>query len=349
MVVKRTIQKYSLYHNILNPYKNRHHQKLINFIVFGFKLIFLPELILSDYYIEIKVNNSGYNRILSDSYSGTLPNNVYVNEVPTSLNDKTVNVGSKDYIIKLKWNSQLVNLNNMFYNLNNIIEIYMYKIFGQDSSMNYIFYNCTNLKKFTYTTSHSDSNSIISMYRMFMNCISLSSFKFENLYSRSSDHYINVGEIFYNCQNLQSISFYGNTNNLYIDNIYRMFYNCTSLKSIELNYFRTKTNYFIDFSYMFYNCKNLESITFNNGYIFKVGNMNNMFYNCNSLKSIGLSYFNGTNPNTINMDNLFYNCFKLTKVGATANIFYISSVIQMFYNCISLTKIDLVNMVTKKK
>ena len=101
MVVKRTIQNYSLYHNILNPYKNRHHLKLINLIVFGFILIFLPELILSDYYIEIKVNNSGNNRILSDSYSGTLPNNVYVNEVPTSLNDKTVNVGSKDYIIKL--------------------------------------------------------------------------------------------------------------------------------------------------------------------------------------------------------------------------------------------------------
>ena len=345
MVVKRTIQKYSLYHNILNPYKNRHHQKLINLIVFGFILIFLPELILSDYYIEIKVNNSGNNRILSDSYSGTLPNNIYVNGVSTSLNDKTVNVGSKDYIIKLKWNSRLVNLRYMFYNLNNIIEINMNYIFGRDSSMYYIFYNCINLKKFTYTTSRYDSYSIISMYGMFINCISLTSFKFENLYSNDYDHYINVREMFYNCQNLESISFDGY--NLYIDNIYEMFYNCTSLKSIKLNNFRTRTNYFIDFSYMFYNCNNLESITFRSGYLFKVGHMNNMFYNCNSLKSIDLSYFDGNNPNPINMDNLFYNCYNLIKVGATANFFYISSAVQMFYNCTSLTTIDLVNMVTK--
>ena len=126
-----------------------------------------------------------------------------------------------------------------------------------------------------------------------------------------------------------------------------MFYNCTSLKSIELKYFITKTNYFIDFSYMFYNCNNLESITFRSGYLFKVGHMNNMFYNCNSLKSIDLSYFDGNNPNPINMDNLFYNCYNLIKVGATANFFYISSAVQMFYNCTSLTTIDLVNMVTK--
>ena len=353
MIDKAIFQNYNFVNIFLHHKK--HKQKL--FILFEYILIFLPKLIFSNY-IEIKVNRIGTNQYLSNNYEGELPNYVYVNNVLKYPSSKSIYVESIDYKIKLVWNNKITNFDHMFYNLDNIKEVYMDYIYGENSILTYMFLNCINLQKFDYNTIYSISYCISNIKGMFKNCKSLTSFGFKNLYLnyryyyyyyeylQHYDYYIDASEMFYDCENLKTISFDGNY--LYINNMNSMFYNCISLKSISLQTFGRNTDNQIDFSYMFYNCKNLESITINNGNKFKVGNMNSMFYNCNSLKSIDLRYFNGTYPYSINVDNLFYNCFNLTKIEGIVNIFYISSAIQMFFNCISLTSIDLKNFVTKE-
>ena len=358
MASKTFTQNLKLYKDYIIQNKNKHHKKILNYILIIFVLIVIPKQIFSGY-IEIEVNNIGRNQILSDDYRGNFPNYVYVNGESKSLSGRYIYVDSKDYKIRLEWNSLLVNFGYMFSNLQSITNVYMYYIFGKNSTMNYMFYNCINLKSFSYTTFYSRSYSIINMQSMFSGCISLKTFYFSDLYLNYYDSYynsyqekyvyyniyINISEMFYNCEKLESIS-YDNYywHYLYVDNMKYMFYNCISLKTINLERFKTRENYFIDLSYMFYNCYNLESITFSTSEnSFGVNNMNNMFYNCKSLKKIDFRSFNAStySNNYIDMSYLCNNCEKLTEVKGLFNNLYITSAHNMFYNCISLKEINI--------
>ena len=358
MASKTFTQNLKLYKDYIIQNKNKHHKKILNYILIIFVLIVIPKQIFSGY-IEIEVNNIGRNQILSDDYRGNFPNYVYVNGESKSLSGRYIYVDSKDYKIRLEWNSLLVNFGYMFSNLQSITNVYMYYIFGKNSTMNYMFYNCINLKSFSYTTFYSRSYSIINMQSMFSGCISLKTFYFSDLYLNyydsyynsfyekyiNYDIYINLSEMFYNCEKLESIS-YDNYywHYLYVDNMKYMFYNCISLKTINLERFKTRENYFIDLSYMFYNCYNLESITFSTSEnSFGVNNMNNMFYNCKSLKKIDFRSFNAStySNNYIDMSYLCNNCEKLTEVKGLFNNLYITSAHNMFYNCISLKEINI--------
>ena len=325
---------------------SHHYFPLINLILFELILIILPKrILLDDPYIELKVNSTGYHQILSDSYSGIKPSAIYVNNEVQVMKDLKIYVESPEHKIRIEWENQLTNFTYMFSNLSSIISVHMNYISSYGCNISYMFYNCNNLKYFTYASD--DNNVVKDSIGMFYNCSSLQNFTFNSLYMRCyySDYdsnnkiYIcnynyyfrNMSYMFYNCQSLQLVTYPNYI--MYVNDMRGMFYNCQSLTSFNLNNFKTHYNRYVDLSYMFYNCKKLSSFTLT--YKFFVNNMASMFYNCESLVSINLNSFNGTENYHINMSRLFYNCRNLTTVGTNFSKFFISDTREMFFNCTS--------------
>ena len=317
------------------------YSEVVNFLLF-FEIIFilLPKAIFSKNFMEIKVNQIGYNQIISDYYNDTLPSIVLINNLPILMRNKKVYAKSMDDLIYLEWPDDKTEINviNMFNNLDNIISVNM-NIFGENGNMSYMFYNCKNLVQFNYSLNYNKSYGIRDMSSIFYNCYSLRFFNFAKFYldKNANNNYYNISlsYMFYNCKSLESIDF-GNKNYKKIIDMKEMFYNCFSLKSIVL----TKVDIIndIDFSYMFYNCSNLKSFTSN---IIYIKEMKYMFYNCSLLNNINLENFR-INPdnNYINMSNVFYNCYSLKSLQGDFSCLNINDAREMFYNCSSLLSLN---------
>ena len=379
--IKENFKNKDLIQLFPNLILNQGYSKIINFILFEIIFISLFKKSFSyQHYTDIKVNKIGYNQILSDEYNSNLPLNILVNGVSTTIPDKKVYIESIDYTIRLIWNDYISDLSFMFCNLENITYVNMYYMFGNNCNMSYMFYNCFNLINFDYTSEYSISNIIIDMRSMFYNCSVLSSFYFKNLYidyysrveksekvGNETKYYyvryyynVNLSYMFYDCNNLESISF-DSHELLFINDMKGMFYNCFSLKSLNLT--NIKTNNFIDTSYMLYNCYNLTY--FKNSNI-NIKNMKYMFYNCNSLIGININNFykrccyerddvscsnchyyvydpversTYSSIPSLNMTRIFYNCYNLKNINGHFNDFYISDTREMFYNCTSIENI----------
>ena len=217
------------------------YSKIINVTIFEFILILLPKTIFSKNYMKIKVNKEGYNQIISDDYTDSLPSKVSVNNKPKAMDNKIVYVESIKYIIYLEWPNDKTEINvvYMFSNLTNIISVEM-DIFGLNGNMSYMFYNCTNLEQFTYGISYKRAYAIQDMRSMFYNCYSLKNFNFKNIYINYYDYIYGsiIGYIYNN--------FTGKN-----ETIYEYIYNYHN----------------VNLSYMFYNCKSLESINFGSHYL----------------------------------------------------------------------------------
>ena len=324
---------------------------LINLILLKLILILLPKrILLIDPYIELKVNSIGYHQILSDRYTGIKPSLIFVNEEFRIMKDLKIYVDSPDYTIQLEWENTLTDFTYMFYNLTSIISVKMNNISGNGCNMSYMFYNCNNLQDFEYISNYDHSHVVKDTIGMFYNCILLKTFSFDNFYmgclnncnSISEQYFRNMSYMFYNCQNLESIS--STKEIIYINDMRNMFYNCYSLISFDINNFRSLSNnedinnQYVDVSYMFYNCSSLSDFIFPNN-DFYVKDMNNMFYNCSSLKSINLNSFKSNSDLPINMSQLFYNCQQLERIDGNYKNFYFSDAREMFFNCVSLKDI----------
>ena len=110
---------------------NQKHSKIINVILFEIILIILPKINrLFECWIQIKVNRDGENQILSNEYIGVKPS-IYINDNLKDLNDKTINVGTINDIILMKWNSPISNFAYMFENLETITYAYINYMPGQ--------------------------------------------------------------------------------------------------------------------------------------------------------------------------------------------------------------------------
>ena len=258
---KNKIKKKSLY---------LRYSKVINFILFEIISILLPKSIFSINFIEIKVNQIGYNQILSDNYNGTLPFKICVNNVPKLMRNRKVHVESINDLIKLEWpiTSYRINVSFMFSNLTSITYVRM-NIFGIDGNMSYMFYNCNNLEQFSYTFNNDKNYIIKDMRSMFYNCYLLKSFDFSKMYL---DFYMDNPRIVYN--------------------------NITKKNDTIHNY----SYYDINLSSMFYNCKSLESVNFGTRNISKIIDLNSMFYNCFSIQLINITNVLASN----NVFNKFY-------------------------------------------
>ena len=344
--------KYALKNRTIKA--SQKNSKVINFILFVIISILLPKTIISKNYMEITVNQEGYNQIISDEYRDDLPTKVLVNDIPILMINKKVFVESLEHLIYLEWpdNKNNINVSCMFSNITSIKSVSMH-ILEKSGDFSYMFYNCQNLENFTYGLDRHISRSIHNMKYMFYNCSSLKSFDFKKFYinyyrtyityyyintTRYSKtnydyYYVNLSSMFYNCRSLQSVDF-GSDAIKYITDMKRMFYNCFSLTSINLR--NIYTNNDIDLSYMFYNCSVLEIFSINSIYI---KDMEYMFYNCNSLKNIDLNAFSSYYSYYVNMSYTFYNCYNL-KTIQNFGYLYISDTREMLYNCSSLLSLS---------
>ena len=242
----------------------KEYSKIINHILSLFILFILPQkvFLLSDHYIKMKFSKVGYNQILSDEYLGFLPDKIIKgDEIMYMDKNKIVFIDSIDTEIILEFNSSFTNFSYMFSNLTTISSIHISHMFGKYTNTSFMFYNCYNLQNVSYDTKRND-NFMRDMRGMFYNCLSLKSFYFHDLYIDqyySNGYYyydVNISYMFYNCQNLDSVSFDSN-NYFYIGDMTAMFYNCYSLNYIDLRKIYIRN--YINISYLFYNCKKLAS------------------------------------------------------------------------------------------
>ena len=321
---------------------NHQYFPLINLLLLELIIILLPKsILLIEPTIELTLNSTGYQQILSYEYRGDKPSVIYVNKEVQIMKSLKVYAESIAHKIILEWEKPLTDLTYMFSNVAGITSVKMNYVSGYGSNLSYMFKDCINLQNFSFVSYNNYSYYVKDTIGMFYNCLSLTTFSFNKMYMGELSNYNsdnqcfrNMSYMFYNCQSLESISF--SSNIYYVNDMRRMFYNCISLKSITLNYFMTynNNNKYVDLSYMFYNCKELSSFSLNNNN-FYVKDMNNMFYNCESLKSINLEYFKYYYQHHINMSRLFYNCHNLENINNIFYNFYISDTREMFYNCTS--------------
>ena len=228
--------------------KSQSHKKGSNFLFTGGRhlisyfciiiiIIILANLNFAFSYlseINIIVNGNGKQQILS-SYSGycghasgsfnLLPNEILVNGVPQSSNDKYVdNLVNQTNIITMRWNYQVTNCYSMFKDLNNIISI--------------------DLSNF-------DTSKVEIFDCMFFGCTSLKSINLNNVNTSSAK---NMAGMFKECSSLETLNFssFDTLNVIYMN---AMFFGCTSLKSLDLSNFKTPN--LENTENMFYSCSSL--------------------------------------------------------------------------------------------
>jgi len=310
--------------------------------------------------------------IFSSIYIRKLENEEIVNEIIVKvldINDSIIYSGFSfdDKIIEgnqiiFKWYERFLYLDNIFYNLSNLIEI-DFSNFNSTGiiSMRNLFYHCSNLKVI-YFGNHFDTSLVTNMENMFKECTSL---EYLNLstFDTSKNNYFN--SMFYNCFSLKSLDLSSFNTEEVID-MREMFNNCTSLTSLDISTFNTKSVIFMN--KMFFNCLSLTSIDlsgFNTSLVnsfefyfaycqsltsinlskFDTSNcqiMNGMFLNCKSLKSLDLSSFNTSL--VTNMDYMFLGCSKLTSINlSNFNTSKITSFDRLFEECNQLSSLNILN------
>ena len=117
-------------------------------------------------------------------------------------------------------------------------------------------------------------------------------------------------KMFYEIEDLVSISFTNKFNIENIRNMTSMFEKCTKITSIDLS--NINAHNVQSMKNIFSSCSSLETINFNNFKAQNIKNMNGLFNGCSSLKSIDLSSFN--TKNVTNMRNLFDDCSSITSI-----------------------------------
>ena len=145
---------------------------------------------LAEYKINLIINGTGNQKILSDKYYGVLPDEILVNNIIPA--DTGYNLAYNLYYlvneISLIWDPRLTSfksLTKMFYNMSNILEV---DLSNFDSSnverMDYMFYNCTSLTSINFNNKFK-TNNVNNMHSMFSGCISLFSLDLNNfVYSK---------------------------------------------------------------------------------------------------------------------------------------------------------------------
>jgi len=343
--------------NLLQEIKNyslnkNKENKGILFIIFLINCLIIP--IFSSNYIRKLENEEIENEVIVKVLNIT-------NEIiypGFNYDNKTIE-GNQ---ITFKWHERFSILDNIFYNISNLIEIDFSNFNSTGiTSMRNLFYFCSNLKKINFG-SHFDTSLVTNMENMFKECSSL---EYLNLstFDTSKNNYFNF--MFYNCFSLKSLDLSSFNTEAAVD-MREMFNNCTSLTSLDISTFNTKSTIFIN--KMFSNCFSLTSLDlsgFNTSLVISLEfffaycesltsinltkfdtsncqNMNGMFLNCKSLKSLDLSNFNTSS--VINIDNMFLGCNDLTSINlSNFNTSKITSFDRLFEECKLLSSLNILN------
>ena len=314
---------------------------LINIIIFQYIILLLPKRVQSGTQCKIilYLGEKGDQQIFSDDYdiSEYLPNRIYVNKEIQILRNKKILLESTAHPIELQWNDFSSNLSFMFAHLTTLTSATFTSMFNFKNltigvNISHMFYNCVNLKTFTYSNAIL-TNQQLDATKMFYNCLSLTSVKFS---LKNQIKNTIFSSMFYNCNNLQVVDF---TNNVIIVNDMReMFYNCYSLSSFNFKNIRSTNE--VNTSYLFYNNSNLSFFDNNSIKEIFTNDMRYMFYNCKELEEISLNNLK-TGDSSTNMSYAFYNCNKLKSIELSNDLTKSSDMQNMFFNCSSINKIDI--------
>lgn len=245
-------------------------------------------------------------------------------------------------ISSIQFPSRLANVDNMFYNCTNLIDI-SNKYFNLHVA-NFMFYNCTNLvnvenltikgpyylsSAFARCVNLVDASGItilvadsglLSMANMFRDCYRLTNIPvFDINLANMNNSYFNTiltANMFYNCTNLVDVLDYFINKNISVSPV-GMFYNCTNLlKAPLLNFSNSfwSTN-------MFYNCTNLVDVP---EYDFsKVNSMRQMFAKCNNLSDASIQNIINS---CLNVPSTFSSFEKRLSPYDSDSIFYQSNI-----------------------
>ena len=159
-------------------------------------------------------------------------------------------------------------------------------------------------KEGTHTIKYNFEKNIEKIDYMFCNCTSLKKIDFTNY---NNDKVINMRCIFLKCTSLTDIIL--SKNRYKINDISGMVCKCTSLKELDLSCFNT--NETTNMSAMFGQCTSLRQINLSNFNFDKVNDMSCMFYDCSSLEKIIISKFNFKKPD---ISDIFYGCNNLANI-----------------------------------
>ena len=224
--------------------------------------LILIKCINSNTIVQLIINGVGKQKILSSEFEK--PEEIYINGEIQNYTEY-YDLAKTENNISMKWNNQLININNMFSNLSNIIKADFSNVILSTNNIGAI---CA-------------ISSLISL--------NLNNFSIKSRYNNIMEH------MFSGCSSLISL----NLNNFSItsdefNNMKNMFSGCSSLISLNLNNFSIISHDFNNrMQYMFSNCSSLISLNLNNFSIASnINYMQYMFSNCSSLISLNLNYFN---------------------------------------------------------
>ena len=206
------------------------------------------EIILGYSYITLKINVSGYSKILSDNF-GHFPDEIFINN--NSISDTNTNeyyFNNYNNNIKLVWNNEPSAMGSMFKNCLNITEIDLSNFYSSEVvDMSSLFYGCSNLS--SLNLSNLDTSQVLEMNSMFYECSSLVSLDLSNFETTQ------------------------------VVDMNSMFYGCSSLIYLDLSKFSFKTQFTNN---IFNGCKNLEFINLQNSKIENSNIINEITSNLNS-------------------------------------------------------------------
>ena len=250
--------------------RNSLNIKLGHYNLILFLIIFLQIIPISisypDTQIYIKIRGADNQTILNlnkECYNrqrfNVTPSRIIINNNnETNINDDMkYNLPNETNNITLIFNKSFSNINCMFKDLDNILEINFKNIY---------------------------SNSLTEMISTFDGCTSLTSLDLSNL---NTSKVTRMDSMFHGCDNLTSLNL-DNFHTSKVDNMDFMFSNCSSLKTLDLSSFDTSS--VSNMSNIFEGCKSLFLLNIKN---FNLSNrsqlVNNFFIGCDSLKYLYIS------------------------------------------------------------
>ena len=186
-----------------------------------------------------------------------------------------------------------------------LLSIEYLRVTNKVTNMNQMFFNCNNLT--SINTDKWDTSKVIDMSSMFYNCSSLAELNVNNL---NTDLVQNLSYAFRGCLLTKLNISNWNVGNV-IDMSY-MFYGCSLLTTIG-NVSNWNTGEVINMQSMFHGCSSFTTIgDISNWNTEKVTNMQSIFRECSSLSELSLKNWNVSA--VTNMGEMFDECPNLRKV-----------------------------------
>ena len=282
--------------------------------------------------IKIKVSYERFIKIINTWF---LPDRIYINDIKSSIDNSGRVVLDNGGInnITMEWDTKFTNLEKMFQNLGNIIEIDLSNLDSSSvTSMKTMFYNCKDVQYINFN--NLNTSSVNNMTSMFEGCISLLSLDLSN-FDTSNVKYMD--SMFKDCMVLDYLNL-SNFKTPKLQKMNDMFSGCISLKSIELNSF--DTSLVNDMSLLFEGCISISFLNLSNFRTPKVKSMHSIFMACILLTSLDISNFDTSS--VTDMENMFSRCHSLISLNLTHFITSkVKSMDYMFNECDLLISLDL--------